>query len=114
MTHDQDFVQLSVQLAHEYVKLGKFREANDVYKRSLNPTQIQTVSSDTRVVLLLRHAESLTRIGDIGQRLFIRYYYHIALTPQLALLYTTRPYNYRRPCQRMRESRQLSIVYIPM
>lgn len=68
MTHDQDFVQLSVQLAHEYAKLGKLREAAGVYKRSLNPTQIQTVSSDTRVVLLLRHAESLTKIGDVGQR----------------------------------------------
>jgi separase len=75
VTHHQDFVQLSVQLAHEYVKLGKLREAGGVYKRSLSPMQIQTVSSDTRVVLLLRHAESLTRIGDIGQRSFICYYY---------------------------------------
>jgi separase len=75
VTHHQDFVQLSVQLAHEYVKLGKLREAGSVYKRSLSPIQIQTVSSDTRVVLLLRHAESLTRIGDIGQRLFICHYY---------------------------------------
>ena len=75
MTRHQDFVQLSVQLAHEYVKLGKLREASDVYKRSLSPLQIRTVSSDTRVVLLLRHAESLTKIGDIGQRLFICYYY---------------------------------------
>ena len=71
VTHHQDFVQLSIQLAHEYVKLGKLREAGVVYKRSLSPIQIQSVSSDTRVVLLLRHAESLTRIGDIGQRLFI-------------------------------------------
>jgi separase len=75
VTHHQDFIQLSVQLAHEYVKLGKLREAGSVYKRSLSPMQIQTVSSDTRVVLLLRHAESLTRIGDIGQRLFICHYY---------------------------------------
>jgi separase len=82
VTHDQDFVQLSVQLAHEYVKLGKLREARGVYKRSLNPTQIQTVSSDIRVVLLLRHAESLTKIGDVDQRLFICccYYCH-TLTP---------------------------------
>lgn len=75
MTHHQDFIQLSVQLAHEYVKLGKLREAGCVYKRSMSPMQIQTVSSDTRVVLLLRHAESLTRIGDIDQRSFICYYY---------------------------------------
>jgi separase len=68
VTHEQDFVQLSVRLAHEYVKLGKLREAGGVYKRSLNPTQIQTVSNDTRVVLLLRRAESLTKIGDVGQR----------------------------------------------
>ena len=73
VTRHQDFIQLSVQLANEYVKLGKLREAVGVYKRSLSPTQIQTVSGDTRVVLLLRHAESLTRIGDIGQRLFICY-----------------------------------------
>ena len=71
MIHGQDFVQLSVRLAHEYVKLGKLREAGGVYKRSLNLTQIQTVSSDTRVVLLLRHAESLTKIGNVDQRLFI-------------------------------------------
>ncbi|KAI9509013.1 peptidase family C50-domain-containing protein [Russula earlei] len=54
---EQDFVQLSIQLAHEYVKLGKLREAGTVH----------TVSNDTRVVLLLRHAESLVRIGDIDQ-----------------------------------------------
>ena len=75
VTFHQDFVQLSVQLAHEYVKLGKLKEAGSVYKHSLSPMQTQTVSSDTRVVLLLRHAESLTRIGDIGQRSFICYYY---------------------------------------
>ena len=99
MTHDQDFVQLSVQLAHEYVKLGKLREAGVVYKRSLNPMQIQTVSSDTRVVLLLRHAESLTKLGDVDQRSFIRCFYCHTLTPQLALLYTMRPYNYLKLCQ---------------
>ena len=68
MTHDQDFVRLSIQMAHEYVKLGKLRNASAVYKRSLNSVQIQTVSNDTRVILLLRHAESLTKIGDIDQR----------------------------------------------
>ena len=74
VTHFQDFVQFSVQLAHEYVKLGKSREAGSVYKRSLSHMQIQTASSDTRVVLLLRHSESLTKIGDIGQRLFVCHY----------------------------------------
>jgi separase len=55
-------------MAHEYVKLGKLRDAGVVYRHSLNPTQIQTVSNDTRVVLLLRHAESLAKIGDVTQR----------------------------------------------
>ena len=68
MTHGLEFVGLSIQMAHEYVKLGKLRDAGVVYKRSLNPTQIQTVSNDTRVILLLRHAQSLTKIGDVGQR----------------------------------------------
>ena len=99
VTHDQEFVQFSIQLAHEYVKLGKLREAGGVYKRSLNPTQIQTVSSDTRVVLLLRHAESLTKIGDVDQRSSICCYYCHTLTPLAALLYTTKPCNYRKPCQ---------------
>ncbi|KAH9026737.1 peptidase family C50-domain-containing protein [Lactarius pseudohatsudake] len=60
----EEFVQLSVQLAHEYVKLGKLRDAGLVYKRSLSSTHVQTVSNETRVVLLLRHAESLIKIGD--------------------------------------------------
>ena len=63
---DEEFVQLSVQLAHEYVKLGKLRDAGVVYKRSLSSTH-QTVSNETRVVLLLRHAESLIKIGDVDQ-----------------------------------------------
>lgn len=64
---DEEFVQLSVQLAHEYVKLGKLRDAGAVYKRSLSSTHVQTVSNETRVVLLLRHAESLIKIGDVNQ-----------------------------------------------
>ena len=64
---DEEFVQLSVQLAHEYVKLGKLRDAGTVYKRSLSSTHVQTVSNETRVVLLLRHAESLIKIGDVNQ-----------------------------------------------
>jgi separase len=68
MICNQEFVQLSIQLAHEYVKLGKLSEAGCVYKRSLSPTRTQTISNETRVVLLLRHAESLTKIGDVDQR----------------------------------------------
>ncbi|KAI9438648.1 peptidase family C50-domain-containing protein [Lactarius indigo] len=67
----EEFVQLSVQLAHEYVKLGKLRDAGVVYKRSLSPTHVQTVSNETRVVLLLRHAESLIKIGDVDQGIAI-------------------------------------------
>lgn len=63
----EEFVQLSIQLAHEYVKLGKLRDAGVVYKRSLSSTHVQTVSNETRVVLLLRHAESLIKIGDVNQ-----------------------------------------------
>ncbi|KAH9171315.1 peptidase family C50-domain-containing protein [Lactarius sanguifluus] len=63
----EEFVQLSVQLAHEYVKLGKLRDAGLVYKRSLSSTHVQTVSNETRVVLLLHHAESLIKIGDVDQ-----------------------------------------------
>ncbi|KAH8987879.1 peptidase family C50-domain-containing protein [Lactarius akahatsu] len=63
----EEFVQLSVQLAHEYVKLGKLRDAGLVYKRSLSSTHVQTVSNEARVVLLLRHAESLIKIGDVDQ-----------------------------------------------
>ena len=65
--HNEEFVRLSVQLAHEHVKLGKLRDAGIVYKRSLSSTHVQTVSSETRVVLLLRHAESLIKIGDVNQ-----------------------------------------------
>ena len=64
---DEEFVQLSVQLAHEYVRLGKLRDAGVVYKRNLSSTHVQTVSNETRVVLLLRHAESLIKIGDVDQ-----------------------------------------------
>jgi separase len=68
VTHNKEFIRFSIQMAHEYVKLGKLRDAGVIYKRSLNPTQIQTASNDTRVILLLRHAQSLTKIGDVGQR----------------------------------------------
>ena len=64
---DEESVQLSIQLAHEYVKLGKLRDAGIVYKRSLSSPHIQTASNETRVILLLRHAESVIKIGDVNQ-----------------------------------------------
>ncbi|KAI0266095.1 peptidase family C50-domain-containing protein [Gloeopeniophorella convolvens] len=63
LNQHEDFVRFSVTLAHEYVKLGKLKKAGSVYNRSLNSAQVQTVSDETKIVLLLRHAESVTRIG---------------------------------------------------
>ncbi len=64
---DKEFVQLSIQLAHEYMKLGKLRDAGVVYKHSLSSSHVQAASNETRAVLLLRHAESLIKIGDVDQ-----------------------------------------------
>ena len=95
---DEEFVQLSVQLAHEYVKLGKLRDAGVVYKRSLGSSHIQTASTQTRVVLLLRHAESLIKIGDVNQGYLDCFHHHHVLTLQPALNYIQKLYKCRKAC----------------
>ncbi|KAJ3553303.1 hypothetical protein NM688_g3687 [Phlebia brevispora] len=60
-----DFVKISVDLAHEYVKLGKTEKGANVYKHTLNMVKGLPLSEETRVLYLLRYSESLAVTGNI-------------------------------------------------
>ena len=58
-------VRASVELAHEYVKLGKLRKANTMYQHALITVKSGGVTDEVQVLALLRCAESLAMIDDI-------------------------------------------------
>ena len=61
-------MRLSVDLAHEYVKLGKTKKGAAIYKNTLNLAKGLPLSEETRVLFLLRYSESLAVTGDILKR----------------------------------------------
>ena len=63
-----DFVRLSVDLAHEYVKLGKTKKGAAIYKHTLGVVKSLSWSEETRVLYLLRYSESLASTGDVLKR----------------------------------------------
>lgn len=63
-----EFVQVSIDLAHEYVLLGKTERAANVYNRASNVVKTFKVSDETRVLFYLRYAELLGTTGNILKR----------------------------------------------
>ena len=63
-----DFVKISVDLAHEYVKLGKRQKAVNIYKHTLSTVKDVDIALETRVLYLLRYTESLASTGNMLKR----------------------------------------------
>lgn len=60
-------VRASVELAHEYTRLGKTSRAQSIYAELL-PNVLSDASGDVQVLCLLRYAELLASVGNIGKR----------------------------------------------
>lgn len=63
------YIRVCVDLAHEYVKLGRLEKASSVYNSTLPVVQNASVSlsEEARVFFNLRFAESLAMAGSILQ-----------------------------------------------
>ena len=60
---------LSIELAHEYVNLGKLAKAGNIYHNTMNIAKKVPLSEETRVLLLLRYSESQAAAGNVLKRL---------------------------------------------
>ncbi|KAI0075567.1 hypothetical protein K474DRAFT_1599575 [Panus rudis PR-1116 ss-1] len=66
MTEELDeYVQAAINLAHEYVKLGKMQRAGNLYAHLLNAVRNPGVTNETRILYYLRYAELLGATGNI-------------------------------------------------
>ena len=63
-----DYVVVSVELAQEYVNLGKVTKAGNIYLGAMNLAKKMPLSEETRVMLSLRFAEAQAAAGNILKR----------------------------------------------
>ncbi|KAJ7273284.1 cysteine peptidase C50 [Mycena rebaudengoi] len=66
-TPSDGYISTSVELAHEYTKLGKIRRATGIFASTLKAVKSSKASDDVYVMFLLRHAESLVVVEDIAR-----------------------------------------------
>jgi len=57
-----------ISLAYEYAQLGKMEGAAKMYSKALTACNGSNVSDETRLLLLLRFAESLALVGNLERR----------------------------------------------
>ena len=57
-----------MELAQEYVNLGKLTKAGNIYLAATNLTKKMPLSEETRVMLSLRFAEAQAAAGNILKR----------------------------------------------
>lgn len=62
------YVILSVDLAHEYVKLGKTVKASTIYGQTLIVVRNNEPSAEVRTLFLLRYSESLALVNNVLRR----------------------------------------------
>ncbi|KAJ7449960.1 cysteine peptidase C50 [Mycena latifolia] len=62
-----DYASASVELALEYMKLGKTKRATILFTYTLNAVKSGNVSDDVCVMYYLRHAESLALAEDVAR-----------------------------------------------
>lgn len=60
-----DYVQASMDLATEYVKLGKTQRAANIYAHVYNVAKNAYVREETRVLYYLRYAELFATMGNV-------------------------------------------------
>ena len=63
-----DYIKASIDLAHEYVKLGKTAKAGVIYSNALSSVRRQSTSNEVRILFFLRFSESLAVTGNVVQR----------------------------------------------
>ena len=63
-----DYIEASVQLAHEYVKLGKTRKARAIYGHVLNAVEDGQISDEVKTAFFLRYAHLLAISDDLARR----------------------------------------------
>ncbi|EPQ52368.1 hypothetical protein GLOTRDRAFT_80657 [Gloeophyllum trabeum ATCC 11539] len=64
--HDRDgYVKACIDLAHEYVKLGKIEKAGKIYGQALTVVRSKQTSEEAAIFFLLRYAESLAVSDNI-------------------------------------------------
>ncbi|KAJ3487975.1 hypothetical protein NLJ89_g11660 [Agrocybe chaxingu] len=66
-TTSDGYVTASIELAHEYVTLGKPKRAASIFNQALEVVRSEQASPDVSVRFLLRFAESLALIDDVSK-----------------------------------------------
>ncbi|KAK7685385.1 hypothetical protein QCA50_011248 [Cerrena zonata] len=64
-TQPDDYVQASIDLAHEYVNLGKTQRAANIYAYVYNVAKNAFIREETRVLYYLRYAELFGTVGNV-------------------------------------------------
>lgn len=65
LKHFQEYIIMSVDLAHEYVKLGRAEKAASIYSQALTAIRNVGTTTEIRTLFLLRYAESLAASGNV-------------------------------------------------
>lgn len=58
----------SIDLAHEYVALGKMRRASSIFNQALEVVRGRHASPEVAVRFLLRYSESLAMVEEVSKR----------------------------------------------
>lgn len=75
-----DYVRYSVELAQEYVNLGKVQKATNIYSHTWSTMKNLHISDETRVIFFLRYSESHVAVGNVLNR----YLFSLLQTPTRA------------------------------
>lgn len=66
-----DYIKACIDLAHEYVKLGRTEKAGGLYNHAVGLVNQPTAGDQLRILFFLRYTESLALTGNVRQRYFI-------------------------------------------
>jgi separase len=64
----EGYISASLDLAHEYMRIGKTRRATSIFNQALDAVRGGKVSDETSALFLLRFAESLALIENVPRR----------------------------------------------
>ena len=81
---------ICVDLAHEYMKLGKSKRANALFNKCANVLKASDVPDEVRLLYLLGRAEVLALGGNVAARYVFCPAFRAVLTRAVGLLTTTR------------------------
>lgn len=64
----QGYIAASIDLAHEYVALGKMRRASAIFSQALEVVRGRHTLPEVAVRFLLRYSESLAMVEEVSKR----------------------------------------------